>query len=277
MPPAGPVVRERPPSRSAGTRARAVSSRREASLAVLTSPPKRSRLAPGATVLTLPPLRNGDSLTMATKNLARTVIEGGRCGYYKSRVADYAGAERAASRVYLRAVARDPAAADDVVDPRRAVAQPCFADKTAPMYAFLDSRVGRSWARTYAMIRERFDVRTTPGRHIVQGHLLPEIALYGKDALTRFGSRYSRYYVDRGGVLRRRPSSPRPRRRLVPTGPSGFAVAAWLGNRKVGRMGARLVWFVPARKSDARDVRARYVWDAVPYDAFVYADVPFRQ
>jgi hypothetical protein len=102
-------------------------------------------------VLTLPPLRNG--------------------GF--------------TSRAYLRAVARDPAAADDVLDPRRAVTQPCFADKTAPMYGFLDSRVGRSWAKTYAMIRERFDVRTTPGRHIVQGHLLPEIALYGKDARNR--------------------------------------------------------------------------------------------
>jgi hypothetical protein len=195
----------------------------------------------------------------------------------KAEVADYAGAERAASRAYLRTVARDPAAADEVADPQRAVARPCFADKTSPMYAFLDSRVGKSWAKTYALIRERFDVRTTPGRHILQGHLLAEIALHGKNSLTRLGSRYSRYYVDRGGVLRKTPRSPRRHRPPEPTGPSGFVVAAWLGNRKVGRMGARLVWFVPAHSRDARYVRAEYVPGASVYDSFIYANIPFRQ
>jgi hypothetical protein len=207
---------------------------------------------------------------MATKNLARTVIEGGRCGHYKCVVAGYAGAERAASRVYLRAVARDPAAADEVAEPRRAVADPCFADKTSPVYAFLDSRVGTSWAKTYALIRERFDVRTTPGRHIVQCHLLADIALNGKDSPNRVGRWGRRYYVDRGGVLRKTERSPRPRVRPAPAGPSGLAVAAWLGNRKVGRMGARFVWFVPARSRDARDVRAEYVRTSVG-DSFVYA------
>jgi hypothetical protein len=215
---------------------------------------------------------------MATKNLARTVIEGGRCGHYKSEVAEHAGAERAASRTYLRAVARDPGAADEVADPRRAVVRPCFADKTSPMYAFLDSRVGTSWAKTYALIRERFDVRTTPGRHIVKGHLLADIALHGKDSLNRSGWRQARYYVDRSGILRKTPRPPRRRRRLAPTGPSGFAVAAWLGNRKVGRMGARLVWFVPARTRDARYVHAEYVRGAPVQDSFVYAaGIPFRQ
>lgn len=240
---------------------------------------------------------------MSTRNLARTAIEGGRCGHYKSEVSDLASSERAANRAFLRLVETDPEAADDIPAPVRRPSHPCFADKLSPMYRFLDSRVGKSWKKTYAMIRERFDTRTTPGRHIVEGHLLNTIAQNGEHKLEKNGYfRYYRYFVDKTGVLRKNVN----RRRFVPRkpekpAPSLAQIAAWLGNRKVGRMGARFVWFVPTRHPQAvkavvdqfnivyADLDAtgnvikdpieypngRYFWS--PKDRVRLSTVPFRQ
>lgn len=195
---------------------------------------------------------------MSTKNLARTVIEGGRCGYYKGEVQEYASSERASGRAYLRLVARDPEAADAVLDPVRKPAMVCFSDKLSPVYAYLDSRVGKSWDKTFAEVCAKFDLRTTPGRHVTNDHMLAVIAMNDEHKLVdQYGvGRYYRYFVDRHGILRKnvRPS----RGRGIPLKPfDSRRLVSWLGNRKVGQQGARFVWWVPIAKGD----RIRAVWE----------------
>lgn len=192
---------------------------------------------------------------MSTKNLARTIIEGGRCGYYKREVQEHASSERASGRDYLRLVARDPEAADAMLEPIRKPAMVCFSDKISPVYAYLDSRVGKNWNKTFAEVRAKFDLRTTPGRHVTNDHMLAVIAMNDEHKFVDIG-RYYRYFVDRQGILRKnvRPSfrggsplKPFDSKRLV----------SWLGNRKVGQQGARFVWWVPVAKSD----RIQAAWE----------------
>lgn len=201
---------------------------------------------------------------MSTKNLARTVIEGGRTGFYKSDVDNFASSERAASRSYLRLVSRDPDAADDLAAPVRKPVQPSFADKIAPAYRFLDARIGKSWKKVFADVCAKFDLRTTPGRHIIQCHLLKVIARCGEHRTQRYG--YYLYFVDRHGILR---ATERRRPRGVGTQAARVqpfdekALLTWLGKRKVGQQGDRFVWWVPVQK-DAPIV-VRWGWSGPVY------------
>ncbi len=195
---------------------------------------------------------------MSTKNLARTVIEGGRRGLYKVRVEECASIERTAERSYLRLITRDHEAADDCVAPKRLPVSPIFADKLSPVYAYLDSRVGKNWNKTFADVSAKFDLRTTPGRHVTNDHMLAVIAFNGEHKLvTRDGhSRYFRYFVDKQGILRK--NVQRVRVHNSPPKPFDSArLVSWLGNRKVGQQGARFVWWVPVEK----EARVRAVWD----------------
>jgi len=189
---------------------------------------------------------------MSTKNLSRTVIEGGRCDHYKREVSDYARSERTASRDFLRLVANDVEAADVIPAPKRKPSQPCFADKIAPVQGFLDSRVGKSWDKTFALICEKFDRRTTPGRHVTNDHILNQIAMNGEHKLPRVWGNYYKYFVDAQGILRKVKKTKRPHVpvSVAPRFTIG-QVITWLDKRKIGRMGARLVWFVPSRDADA--------------------------
>src|SRR5262249_43505675 len=137
----------------------------------------------------------GDVL-MSTKNLARTVIEGGRyyanC-WFRRRSNKWArAAERSlSSRMTLLDV-------DDVVyEPRESVG-PCFRDKLAPAERWMRSQVGRPWDKVRGDLMQRFNARTTGGRHIVFDHLIPCVQV--ADVTARF-SRHD-FKVDRYGFLR---------------------------------------------------------------------------
>jgi hypothetical protein len=112
---------------------------------------------------------------MATKNLARTVIEGGRTGYYKSSVETLTSEERAATKEFLRTVRNDPERADEIVNPVRKPVSVSFADKLRPMYRFMDSKLGQNWSKVRSELFRRFDTRTTPGRHVLFDHLLRDV------------------------------------------------------------------------------------------------------
>jgi len=195
---------------------------------------------------------------MSTKNLARTAIEGGRTGYYKSEVQDHASSERAAGRVYLRLVARDPEAADAVIDPKRRPVFVSFHDKLSPVYAFLDSRIGKSWNKTFAEISTKFDLRTTPGRHVTNDHMLSVIAFKGEHQLVRRGgfTPYYRYFVDQHGILRKNVRQSRVHNSPTPPFDSKRLVA-WLGARKIGQQGERFVWWLPVSKA----ARCGAIWE----------------
>lgn len=216
---------------------------------------------------------------MSTKNLARTVIEGGRCKHYKSDVLKTARAERAQEKTYLRAVSKDPELADAVVAPKRQPISLCFADKLGPVYSFLETRLGRSWDKTFRLLKQRFDTRTTPGRHVVESHILAEIAP-SEAAVQRRSWTSFRYFIDARGLLRQVKREYRKYVKLPPQ-PSLEDALKWLGNRKVELSGARYVWFVPTRDLDT--VRAVWVQSSIIYaDAtqgvpWVQTSVPFRQ
>jgi len=173
---------------------------------------------------------------MATKNLARTVIEGGRTTGYQVSVARHAASERAQGRAFLQRVMRDVEAADAYVDPRRTPVHVSFDDKLAPIYRYLDANCGRPWRKVREEMFGRFDIRTTPGRHIVFDHILPDV-----EGLRRWNPRY---LVDARGMLRKV-----PRRRYVHT-PWYFderPVFRWLGKRRITRAGDRFMWWEPVK------------------------------
>ena len=212
---------------------------------------------------------------MSTKNLSRTVIEGGRTGYYKAECDRYIREERAASRVYLRDLIVDPSLHEDgdSLAPKRRPSSPDFKDKTSPLYRFLDSRVGEDWNAVRSELFERFDTRTTPGRHVLFDHLLRDVVV-NSDPDSPERKRFLRYHVDAGGVLRKdrwdpwhgtRPAKPKHSPRF-----SLEAVARWLGSRKIGRCGKGFALFVPARMyKSVKEPRVKAIVDG--WNGIVYA------
>jgi hypothetical protein len=185
---------------------------------------------------------------MSTKNLSRTVIEGGRCGHYKSDVYKRVRQERAAVRVFLQNVALDPERFDEDAAPVRQVVSICQSDKLRPMFRFLDSAVGRRWDVVRSEVFRKFDHRTTAGRHVLFDHLLREVNDGGGDALSWYRPDY---LVDEHGVLRHK-AEPHRARTMPPwaTHDDLARACAWLGHHKLGRMGAGFTTFVPV--SDVR-------------------------
>lgn len=177
---------------------------------------------------------------MATKNLARTAIEGGRCGHYKMEVAARAAGERAATRAFLDRVARDPEDAEALADPRRIPVRVCFSDKLAPVYRYLDANCGRPWTNVREEMFQRFDIRTTAGRHIIFDHVLPDV-----EARDRWWHRYS---IDRHGMLRKMPRRQYPKYEWFDERPA----LRWLGDRRITRAGDRLMWWVPSKRIQRR-------------------------
>ncbi len=164
---------------------------------------------------------------MATKNLARTAIEGGRCGHYKTEVRTHQRVERAALREWVHRADFDGEAA-----PVREPVYVCFSDKLSPVFRYLRSQRGRSWNKVRSELFARFDTRTTPGRHVLFDHVLREV----EDQDRRWRSRVD---VDGQGLLQSY--------RYVRKGPrkASFdprAVEAWLAGRRVKRDGDRFVW-----------------------------------
>lgn len=125
---------------------------------------------------------------MATKNLAHTVVEGGRSGYSKL--------DRKLRNRNERRMRFD--AEDDVVcgKVRRAGGRG-FADHLGPLERWLGRHVGRGWSNIYREFCQRFDRRTMKGWHL-EDHLLQMVDR------GRFPWGAS-FFVDPRGILRRRP------------------------------------------------------------------------
>lgn len=180
---------------------------------------------------------------MATKNLARTVIEGGRTGMYKVEVAERNRQERHRCKEYLR----DVEDYDEEPDPIRRPASIYQTDKLNPMYRFLDSKLGCNWSKVRSELFRKFDIRTTPGRHVLFDHLLRDVCegpLPNPEG--RYGYRFYRYYLDAQGRLCKAKS--RWRKDSSRKSFNFEELAAWLGFKKVGRLSdTKLAWFVPTR------------------------------
>lgn len=197
---------------------------------------------------------------MSTKNLARTVIEGGRRNVYERRKTSKD--LRAAERAYLSKINLDWERWDEEAEPEITPEGKEFSDKLSPMYRWLDAQIGRPWNEVRSEVFSKFDTRTTAGRHITFDHLLssvvdtesgfnkwgrivdPEIPVVN-DAKQRW-YRYPDYYVDQKGILQKHDDISRNYwRRPYPSQEECAEVEKWLENNIIGMKDGKLTWFCP--------------------------------
>jgi hypothetical protein len=186
---------------------------------------------------------------MSTKNLARTVIEGGRTNHsrFYRRHTNAADRRRAHQVEHRLCVSLDAA---EAYFPPREKAYRSFDDKLGPARRWLKSQSGRPWDKVQSELFARFDVRTTAGRHIVFDHLLREVRDLPGDR-----NRYREFWISAQGLLRYRPW---PRRaywaalRPPPLPEAEATLRRWLGDRRVIEHGARLYWLVPTTRGTFR-------------------------
>jgi hypothetical protein len=172
---------------------------------------------------------------MSTKDLSRTIIEGGRRAGNRWT--------RRHTNATLRAETRDALARaadwDALAVPEREPLHKEFDDKLGPPLRWLERQVGRPWSAVYSDLKKRFDPRTTAGRHIVYDHLLHWVDEGNTDRPWAV-----HVAVDERGILR-----PAARRRfrydhkLEPLPRPERELERWLAGRRVGARGPALFWF----------------------------------
>jgi hypothetical protein len=204
-------------------------------------------------------------MKMATKNMARSALEGGRAGYSKYERREAYAEERAEVRDYLKKVMVDPEYAEEEdYDQIRPVRKE-FTDKLNPMYRWLKKQVGRSWSDVRSEVFQTFDTRTTAGRHITFDHLLREVVdtesgfdnrgammnpnvpvAAGKKKGYRYGG-FADYYVDENGILCENITKKRnPYYSWATVSEAEYKeAAAWLNGKIVGLKEGKFFWFTP--------------------------------
>lgn len=201
---------------------------------------------------------------MSRKRLSRTVIEGGRVGSNKWERRHSHRTVRANERAYMADLNKNVDAVDEIsIEPKEHVYKE-FKDKLSPMYRWLRSQTGRPWADVRSEVAEKFDTRTTAGRHIVHDHLLKSVEevpdlhyrrySYKPEDWTTSYREYE-FYVDDDGLLREKTVIKRTH-----TKPPKFdtkQIANWLSGRIVGKVGNKFFWFVPADKNEKRGGHAK--------------------
>lgn len=177
---------------------------------------------------------------MSTKNLSRTIIEGGRGNGWERKLSH--DKHRMTVREYLASLDEEYEP-NERFAPRMRVVYKDFRDKTSPIYEWICSQVGRPWNKIYSEIKQRFDVRTTAGRHVVEDHLLTSVNYLGKIENYR---RYEDLWVDEHGILRGSRSSTPPvwwktkyQRNKYP---SNEELGRFFGERRATRRGNTFFW-----------------------------------
>jgi hypothetical protein len=161
---------------------------------------------------------------MATKNLARTVVEGGRDTYSKLH-------RRLRNRNERRL--RFDLEGDVIHGQRRLAGSRGFADRLTPLKRWLGSNVGRGWSNVYHDFCERFDERTMKGWH-ARDHLL---GMLGAGRFSWVGP----FLVDDRGMLRRRPRRRWDRRDRISPDEKARALA-WAAGRRIIVRGEVAFW-----------------------------------
>lgn len=200
---------------------------------------------------------------MATKNIARTAIEGGRIGSNKADRRIETQTERTRVRQelgFIRSGHGDPDA--DCFSTRRVV-NPEFGDKLSPVKRWLATQCGRPWSTVYSEITKRFDRRSTPGRHIMD-HIQQYMRRSPNDPYGQFRD----FIVDDNGLLQKNPE--RVRYYSGSYRDSGYvevkerdAVLTFLNGRTVRMVGKHLYWF----EQTVGDRKLRWDWGKIVYES----------
>ncbi len=168
---------------------------------------------------------------MATKNLARTVVEGGRTVENRCERRQSHRSARVSERAFVRAIlcdlevaeARSPA-------PLRRIWKE-FRDRLGPVDRWLRTHAGQRWDTVYSEFVGRYDTRTLRGRHLLE-HVISSVQVYP-------------FKINELGILRepqwslgyRR--SPGNRRC-----DDNREASEFVGGRVVGARGGTMFWFV---------------------------------
>lgn len=180
---------------------------------------------------------------MATKNLARTIIEGGRARSNQWERNHSHRSERAAARAFLTRASVIEDGFDHLSAPARKRVRKDFADKLGAPRRWLKSQVGRPWDKVRSEIFARFDPRTLAGKHIIFDHLLQEVHVHPENRRW-FGWRPD-LYVDRNGILReRRSQHPHSGYFVHRATRLPGSVQAWADGRRVAGEDAALFWLL---------------------------------
>jgi hypothetical protein len=198
---------------------------------------------------------------MSTKNLAKTVIEGGRRNKWERKQSS--ADERARARDYCKRVTIDPDYADeDGIEEREHVYKD-FSDNLGPVYRWLDSQDGRPWSEVRSEVFQKFDTRTTAGRHITFDHILRDVVdtQSGFDKSGRivdpaipkestgkslYYHSYYNYYVDQSGIFHKQPEGRRHHYYTQPpTQQELIDAGKWLDGRMIMEDGGKLHWVLP--------------------------------
>jgi hypothetical protein len=148
---------------------------------------------------------------MSTKNLARTVIEGGRTGHSKYL-------RRRSLRYWRRDNRRLCKALGDDIDAWGEAELPIrerfwedisHADRVNPCERFLISRAGRPWNEVRSEICHRFDRRKLAGMHVTNDHLLNRVQVDYESYAIRYWWRSGgpKFWVTDDGILRHNPKA----------------------------------------------------------------------
>lgn len=215
---------------------------------------------------------------MSKKNLSKTIIEGGRTKRSKHDRRESLRTTRRTGRCQLRSHSDYE---ELELPPRIQFIESSFDqkfyDKLGPLKRWIGSQVGRSWDSIYSEIKEKFDTRTTPGRHVVYDHLFQYVNVNGLES--RKGADY---YVDGTGILRENENS---WRRLYARRTSIFRelsrAFAWLKHRKIGQLGQYYYWFEATKPRECSIVYDRssgeYLMRHYSWAQMTYVPVSFRQ
>ena len=199
---------------------------------------------------------------MSTKNISRTIIEGGR--HRRNKYDRYQS--NATERAELRAFRHSAEYGDedtvlDLAAPKREPVYQGFDDKLAAVYRWLRSHVGQPWDVVFSKLCSTFDTRTTAGRHITHDHVLRSITHEARPQ--PWGFRYNDFVVGLDGVLREGERSRWAKRRAA-RGPSDMDVRRWARDRRVMDYGVSVFWMVP-EKVEWRECHHHSRWDASCY------------
>lgn len=222
---------------------------------------------------------------MSTKKLDRTAIEGGRRTGYKYERKQSLRANRRSVHAIMD-YHRDPDDFYDVDFPERKKSSywsgEKFNDRLGAVKRWMKSKVGQPWDKVYSLMREMFDVRTTPGRHIMFDHMLGMVWTH-QDRST-LHAKFSEYYVDAQGILRENPEYknrffPKVNWNLIKE--EQKQIDFWLAGRLIGKIGDVLYWFEPVRKIPANLVLSwshnEFYYIYVSRDRWIIWETSYRQ
>lgn len=192
---------------------------------------------------------------MGTKNLAKTLVDGKK---YRNDDWDVKSNKslRAAERAYLTKVRLDPENFDEeFLEEKVQRHDGTVRNKSSAVFRWLNAQVGRSWNEVRKEIFEKFNEKSSTGRHLIYDIMLRNVVatnsgwdnrgnnLWDEKSSARWYWRSKEYFVNEEGIL-----SHTDRKHHISSRISNEEyefVGNVLNGRMIGYVDGQLHWFAP--------------------------------